>query len=90
MRADPIHPAYIDPSLPSTQFRSVFENPNTMFNGDPDKLAEAVYKVASLEHPPLRLPMHPETLGVLREKGKHLLDTANKWEPWSEGVLLKD
>ena len=90
MRADPVHPAYTNPLLPSMQMRRIFENPNTTFNGDPEKIAEAVYKVASLEHPPLRLPIHPQALGVLREKGKHLLDAADEWESWSEGVLLKD
>ena len=62
--------------------RRIFENPNTTFNGDPEKIPEAVYKVAYLEH--------PQALGVLREKGKHLLDAADEWESWSEGVLLKD
>ena len=61
-----------------------------MFNGDPDKFAEAVYRVAYLEDPPLRLPIHPVSLAVLRRKGKQLLETADKWESWSEDVLMKD
>ena len=72
------------------QWRSVFANPNLVFNGDPEKFAEAVYRVAYLEDPPLRLPIHPMALVALRKKGSELLETAQKWESWSEDVLLKD
>lgn len=87
---DPIHPAYTDPSLPTMRWRGIFGSPGRVFNGDPDKFAEAVYRVAYLEDPPLRLPIHPVSLAVLRRKGKQLLETADKWESWSEDVLMKD
>jgi len=90
MITDPVHPAYTDPSLPTTQLRSIFANPNPIFNGDPEKFAEAVYRVAYLEDPPLRLPIHRASLVTLREKGRELLETAQKWESWSEDVLIKD
>lgn len=86
----PVHPAYTDPSLPTMQWRDLLANPNSVFNGDPEKFAEAVYRAAYLEDPPLRLPVHPASLDVLREKGKQLLETADKWESWSEDVLIKD
>ncbi|KAF8550208.1 NAD(P)-binding protein [Imleria badia] len=87
---DPVHPAYTDPSLPTMQMRGVFANPNPVFNGDPEKFAEVVYRTAYLEHPPLRLPVHTESLVALRTKGKQLLETADKWEAWSEDVLIDE
>ncbi|KAG9308869.1 hypothetical protein JVU11DRAFT_11328 [Chiua virens] len=87
---DPIHQAYTDPSLPTMKLRDIFANSDPLFNGDPVKFADAVYKVAYLEDPPLRLPIHPGSLAVLRQKGKQLLETADKWESWSEDVLVKD
>ncbi|KIJ60231.1 hypothetical protein HYDPIDRAFT_32486 [Hydnomerulius pinastri MD-312] len=87
---DPIHPAYTDPALPTMQWRNLFGNSDPVFNGDPDKFAEAVYNVAYLEDPPLRLPVHKASLAVLRARGQQLLDVADKWESWSEDVLMKD
>ncbi|KAF8836176.1 NAD(P)-binding protein [Paxillus ammoniavirescens] len=87
---DPVHPAYTDPALPTMQWRALFSNPNPAFNGDPDKFAEAVYNAAYLEDPPLRLPIHPRALAVFRNKGKKLIEAADKWESWSEDVLMKD
>ncbi|KAG9308868.1 hypothetical protein JVU11DRAFT_11327 [Chiua virens] len=86
----PIHPAYTGPSSPSMKWREVFSNLETIWNGDPVKFAEAVYKTTYLEDPPLRLPMHAVALEILREKGKHLLETAEKWESWSEDIVIKD
>ncbi|KAF8555531.1 NAD(P)-binding protein [Imleria badia] len=86
---DAVHPAYADPSLPSMQLRGVFANPYLALNGDPEKFAEVVYRTAYLEHPPLRLPIHTASLVAMRTKGKQLLETADKWESWSEDVLLK-
>ena len=90
MIMDPVHPAYTDPSLPTMQFRSVFANPNPVFNGDPEKFAEVVHRIAYLEHPPLRLPVHTGSLVAIRMKGKQLLETADKWESWSEDVLVEE
>lgn len=91
MVTERIHPAYSDPSLPSIQFRqAMFSNPNVAFNGDPVKFAEAMYRLACLEDPPLRLPLHHVTLEALREKGRHLVETADKWASWSEHVYLKE
>lgn len=72
------------------RLRRMFTAPDSVFDGDPDKFAEVVYRAAYLEDPPLRLPVHPASLVVLREKGKQLLETADKWQSWSEDVLIKD
>ncbi|KAL4073199.1 hypothetical protein V8B97DRAFT_196290 [Scleroderma yunnanense] len=90
MFTEPVHPAYNNPSLPSMQLRGVLANPNAAFNGDPDKLAEAMYRLAYLEDPPMRLPIHPAALEAFRSRGRHLIDTADKWASWSEDVCLKE
>ncbi|KAH7881764.1 hypothetical protein F5I97DRAFT_1415692 [Phlebopus sp. FC_14] len=83
---DPVHPAYTDTALSSMQWRSV--DVNAVFNGDPDKFAEIIYRTAYLEDPPLRLPVHKASLRSLRQKAKELLDAADEWETWSEDILL--
>ena len=72
------------------QTRTLFENTGPIFNGDPEKFVEAVYRVASMDDPPLRLPIRTEALAVLRTKGKQLLETADKWGSWSENVLIEE
>ncbi|KAL4073202.1 hypothetical protein V8B97DRAFT_2005856 [Scleroderma yunnanense] len=87
---EPVHPAYNDPSLPSMRNRGLLANPNVVFNGDPNKFAEAMYRLAYLEDPPMRLPLHAATLEAFRSQGRHLIDTADKWASWSEDVCLKE
>ncbi|KAH7924106.1 NAD(P)-binding protein [Leucogyrophana mollusca] len=87
---EPLHPAYRNPSLPTAAWRNVFPNVKPYFNGDPDKFAAAVYRVAYLEDPPLRLPIHEASLASLRKKGRELLAAADKYESWSEGVIFQD
>ncbi|KAF9222900.1 NAD(P)-binding protein [Gyrodon lividus] len=87
---EPLHPAYTDPALPTMQIRSSGLNPDSVFNGDPDKFAEVVYKLAYLEDPPLRLPIHPVAVAIVRRKGQELLEAADKGESWSEDVLIQD
>ncbi|KAF8550210.1 hypothetical protein OG21DRAFT_1514323 [Imleria badia] len=42
-------------------------------------------ELATLGTPPLRLP---GSLVAVRTKGKQLLETADKWESWSEDVFI--
>ncbi|KAG9309974.1 hypothetical protein JVU11DRAFT_10008 [Chiua virens] len=72
------------------KLREAAVNSDVLLNGDPVKFAEATYKVACLEDPPRRMPLHPLCMGILRERGKHLVETADKWESWSEDLLIKD
>ncbi|KAG6332159.1 hypothetical protein ID866_6931 [Astraeus odoratus] len=89
MVQEPIHPAYDDPTLPSMQFREMVSNAEASFNGDPYKFAEAMYRLVHLEDPPLRLPLHQITLGAFERKGRHLLDTVDKWASWSDDIYRK-
>ena len=76
---DPVHPAHTNPSLLTMQTCALFENTGPIFNGDPEKFADlAVYRVASMDDPPLRLSIHTEALEALKSKGKGLLKTADK------------
>ena len=62
------------------QMCALFENTGPIFNGDPEKFADpAVYRVASMNDPPLRLSIRTEALAALKSKGKELLETADKW-----------
>ncbi|KAI6027324.1 hypothetical protein BKA83DRAFT_4227433 [Pisolithus microcarpus] len=90
MVTEPVHPAYNDSALPSSQLRNVMSNPDAAFDGDPIKLAEAMYKLVYLEDPPLRLPLHHVTVEAFREKGRHLIDTADAWASWSEHMCVKE
>ncbi|KAI6030595.1 hypothetical protein F5J12DRAFT_918793 [Pisolithus orientalis] len=90
MVTEPIHPVYNDPVLPSMQLRNVMSNTDTAFTGDPTKLAEAIYKLVYLGDPPLRLPLHNITVETLKEKGHHLIDTADTWASWSEDMYVKE
>ena len=90
MIEQPVHPAYTNPSLLTVEVRRLFANADSTFNGDPEKFAGLVYRAAYMEDPPLRLPVHTHSLAILREKGKQLLEIADKWESWSEDVLIKD
>ena len=60
------------------QTRTLFENTGPIFNGDPEKFAEAVYRVASMDVPALRLPIRTEALATLKAKGKQLFEAADK------------
>jgi len=72
------------------QLRGMVSNPNIAFNGDPVKLAEAMYRLACLEDPPLRLPIHQVALEALRRRGRHLVDITDKWASWSEDICFKE
>ncbi|KAN0074598.1 hypothetical protein V8E55_011647 [Tylopilus felleus] len=85
----PVHPAYTDPLLRTMRCRAAFANPNLVITADPAKLAEAMYK-ANFGGPPLRLPIHATSVAMVRQRGEHLLKTADNWGLWSEDVLTND
>ena len=55
-------------------------------SGDSRKGMEAVYKLASLEEPPLHFPLGKDSIGAVREKTAALVQDTNKYESWSEAV----
>ncbi|KAI6128776.1 hypothetical protein EDD17DRAFT_1739342 [Pisolithus thermaeus] len=90
MVTEPVHPAYDDPTLPSSEFRKMMSNADAKFDGDPIKLADAMYKLVYLKDPPLRLPLHHMTVEAFRVKGRHLIDTADTWASWSDDMCVEE
>ncbi|KAH7909265.1 hypothetical protein BJ138DRAFT_1155645 [Hygrophoropsis aurantiaca] len=89
---EPIHPSYTDPSLPTVAWRNICASSEVFehFTGDPKKFAAAVHKVAYIDDPPLRLPIHEATIKSLRKKGNEMLTVADKYEAWSEDIIWKE
>ena len=55
-------------------------------SGDSRKGMEAVYKLASLEQPPLHFPLGKDSIEAVRTKTAALLEDTSKYESWSEAV----
>jgi len=55
-------------------------------SGDPKKAALAFLKIAALENPPFRFPIHNEAIAAARAKATALNEAADKWESWSENI----
>ncbi|EIW75833.1 hypothetical protein CONPUDRAFT_65063 [Coniophora puteana RWD-64-598 SS2] len=68
----PSHPAYADPNM----------------DGDPYKAAEAMDKLAQLDDPPLRLPLHKFTLDMVKSKLDATRTELEKHMPWPDDICL--
>lgn len=80
-----------NPSLPSIKYRSLYPNiENTHFDGDPQKFADLVCRVAELEDPPvlMRLPVHRVALSSIRSKGEKYIEAAEKLAGWSDDIYF--
>lgn len=82
----PVHPAYDDPSLPSAQHRAWLAA--NVIDGDPDKAAKAIYRLSKLKSPPLRLPLHKYAINGIRAKIASVVADVDKYESWSDDLLL--
>ncbi|PIL35060.1 hypothetical protein GSI_02847 [Ganoderma sinense ZZ0214-1] len=80
----PTHPAYDRPELPAAVFKK--DLAQLIPPGDARKGMEAVYKLASLEQPPLRFPLGKEAVAAARAKMSAFLADVDKYESWSEGL----
>ncbi|EGN99846.1 hypothetical protein SERLA73DRAFT_180088 [Serpula lacrymans var. lacrymans S7.3] len=87
---EPPHPAYADPSLPSSKYRSLYPGVERIFTGDPAKLAQAMYRLSELEDPPFRLPLHKVALDTARRKGESLIKAVDEYASWSDDIYLSD
>lgn len=58
------------------------------FDGDVDKGTQAIYKLAHLPEPPLRLPLGKPAIAVVRRKMASLTMDTDKYESWSEDLNL--
>ncbi|KAG8221645.1 NAD(P)-binding protein [Butyriboletus roseoflavus] len=83
----PPHPAYTNPELSGSKWRAIFES-GGFVDGDPKKACIAFEKASRLEDPPMRLPLHRRVLDMANEKGKSLIETAEKYRHWSDDLYL--
>ncbi|KAH0826309.1 NAD(P)-binding protein, partial [Lanmaoa asiatica] len=83
----PPHPAYTDPEMQGSKWRMIFKS-GVFTDGDPQKACVAFEKASRLEDPPIRLPLHRRALDVANEKGKGLIETAEKYKDWSDDLYL--
>lgn len=81
MKHPPPHPAYIDADKPLARLHLY-----TKSAAYPEEAARLIYKLAELENPPLHLPLGPEAVETLRNKGQGLIDIAEEYASWSETV----
>ncbi|KAI0629806.1 NAD-P-binding protein [Trametes polyzona] len=81
------HPAYSNPALPATQMRKNFHQFEGY--GDARKGAEAFYKIALVEDPPLRLPLGEHAVILTKQKAEQLLKDARLYESWSADIHTK-
>ncbi|KAI0741673.1 NAD(P)-binding protein [Daedaleopsis nitida] len=80
----PSHPAYDAPNAPTAGLQSFYENYGP--TGDPRKGMEAVYRLASLEDPPLHFPLTKYSLEGYKAKAAQLREAAEKYASWSENL----
>ncbi|KAH0826056.1 NAD(P)-binding protein, partial [Lanmaoa asiatica] len=81
----PPHPAYTNPDLPGSKTRVILKS-GVLMDGDPQKACIAFEKASRLEDPPIRLPLHRRVLDLTNEKGKSLVETAEKYKDWSNDL----
>ncbi|KAN0091001.1 hypothetical protein V8E55_004567 [Tylopilus felleus] len=85
---DPIHAAYSDPGLPTRKTRSLYSSGLAVrrYDGDPKKFANAMYRLAHMDDPPLYLPLHRVAVEAAKVRGEGLVRTAEEYASWSEDV----
>ncbi|KAH7924638.1 NAD(P)-binding protein [Leucogyrophana mollusca] len=88
---EPPHPAYANPSLPTTKYRALFPGAASLFTGDPIKLAHLLCsKLVNMDDPPFRVPVHRVAIEAARKKGQSLISAADDYESWSDDIYLEE
>lgn len=85
----PAHPAYTKPTLVTAQRRAWMSRPAPR-RGDPEKGIQKVYELASLDHPPLHLPLGKDTIGAIRSEAASIAADVDKYESWSDDLMHSD
>ncbi|KAF9232134.1 hypothetical protein BU15DRAFT_81565 [Melanogaster broomeanus] len=88
MKSAPQLPAYADPQSPSSQIRAYFSPESGAVDGDADKAVAAMEKLAHLDNPPLRLPLHKWTVAAIKEKIQKVLEEVQAYESWSNDLYI--
>ena len=89
----PSHPAYTDPSLPSSILRTALlastqkeQDPRFPVLGDPAKAVRELYRLSELQAPPLRLVLGKDCLDICREKMAAVLKDVEDYASWSKDL----
>ncbi|OJT03868.1 hypothetical protein TRAPUB_5459 [Trametes pubescens] len=81
------HPAYSNAQLPATQMRNNFTKHGP--DGDARKGAEAFYKIALVDDPPLHFPIGEKAIFFTKKKAESLLANTAKYESWSGDMKVQ-
>ncbi|KAF7795784.1 hypothetical protein EIP86_006951 [Pleurotus ostreatoroseus] len=84
----PPHPAYTKPTLPTVIGRNIFADPNgpkLPFN-DLQKGVAKIYKLTTLDNPPLHFPLGKDTFPAVRKQIAALTKALEEYESWSEDL----
>ncbi|CAL1712857.1 unnamed protein product [Somion occarium] len=82
----PIHPAYATkPHLPSNLFRQQYIAAPSK-RQDPNKAVIKLYELASLENPPLRLPIGKDAIGFVKDQLEQVARDRESFAHWSDDL----
>ena len=83
----PVHSAYSSNlELLTTSLRCMWDQ--YIPGGDLRKAMEAVYKLASVEQPPLHFLLRKDVVSIVRTKTSAILADTEKYKLWSEGLEM--
>lgn len=82
------HAAYSNTQLPATQMRNAFFSVYEP-DGDARKGAEAFYKIALVDDPPLHFPIGEMAVLWTKKKAELLLAETAKYESWSGDMKVQ-
>lgn len=83
-------PEYNDETSPFTALRRILTAPGFRFEGDPNKLAKAIYSLIQSGHIPSHLPLGQDALMVAREVAELREQEITGAAPWSTDLLRDD
>ena len=87
MVASPPHPAYADPSTPSSQSRAWVKGDT--YIGDADKAVRMLYsKLLPDPNPPLRLSLGHDIIPKLLDQWKNNIKDLERTASWSDGLVI--
>ena len=81
----PTHPLYTKPSLPNVKNREFFTSKDIP-GAETAQGAKIIYQLASVENPPLRVPVGKDALDAHREGAQEASAVVNDLHGWSEGL----
>ncbi|TFK38349.1 NAD(P)-binding protein [Crucibulum laeve] len=89
----PPHPAYVDPSTPTSRYRNTLRQ--SKFIGVPERFAQAMLKIADLPELPKRIPLGSGALAIMRAKAAATIKDSERFADIShstdkDGIDVED